>query len=110
MEATPNISTQNRYGILADYFGLTWSKTQIKPIQNKQRPNSQTEIPQKPTSVKPPPIYLHGKLNHIKLLEELKTSYNNRYYIKFISQKLKILFHNITNYNDFTEVCRKQNI
>ena len=106
MEASPNIS-QNRYSIFADCLVQDTNQTNTEQTNG---PNSQTKIPQKPTSVKPPPIYLHGKLNHTKLLEALKTSYNNRCYIKFVSKKLKIMFHNITDYSDFKNVCRKQNI
>lgn len=37
-------------------------------------------------------------------------SYPDRFYVKYVSQKLKIMFQDLTDYKHFLEVCKKQNI
>lgn len=32
------------------------------------------------------------------------------FYIKYVSHKLKVMFHNIAEFNNFEDVCRKENI
>ena len=69
-----NIPTNNRYGILADCH-----------ILDDQEPQKITETPNKQhtatndTTTKLLPIYIHGKNNHVKLLEKLKANYPNAY-------------------------------
>ena len=61
-------------------------------------------------NTKPPPIYLHGKMNYPKLLETLKTKYNNNFHAKYSAHKLKVMFLNTADFLNFKELCRNSNI
>ena len=61
-------------------------------------------------SVKPPPIYLHGNIDHTKLLQALKSSYDNRFHIKYASSKIVIRFQSLPDFSHFKDVCRKEGI
>ncbi|CAD1480415.1 unnamed protein product, partial [Heterotrigona itama] len=61
-----------------------------------------TDISADQSKIKPPPIYIHGKIkNYQKLLEALEQKYNNRFHTKYTSEKLIVIFQNITDFNEF---------
>ena len=106
---TPTIATQNRYGIPAEC--LINNENDNTDQQNLEPPvTSANPVITKPSNIKPPPINLHGNINHFKFLETLKTKYHNNFHIKFTSDKLKIMFHNISNFKEFKDICRNDNI
>ena len=64
----------------------------------------------KPRNIKPPPIYIHGNINHVKFLDALKDKYKNVFHIKFTSNNLKIMFENTKHFADFKTICKQENI
>ena len=100
-----NIPTNNRYGILADCHILD----DQEPQKNTETPNKQ-HTATNDTTTKLLPIYIHGKNNHVKLLEKLKANYPNAYHTKYTSGKLKIMFQKIAHFKDFKELCRVNDI
>ena len=106
---TPAIPTQNRFGILAK------CKINTEKTNPSSRDTLTKDAPQKPNTIdppttKPPPIYIHGELDYHIFLDAIKDRYDSRYQVKFTSNKLKINFYNIPDFNDFKELCRAENI
>ena len=84
----PNVPTKNKFGILADCLIVNDESEQKndEPV-NKHVHHKTPEL----TNIKPPPIYGHGKVNHIKLLETLKSKFGTNFHAKVTSDKLKIV-------------------
>ena len=74
-------------------------------LKSHQPLSSQPNIP-KSHIIKPSPIYVHGNINHIKPLDALKDKYKNPFQVKFIFNKLKIMFTNLCDFNDFKIICK----
>ena len=68
------------------------------------------EINPEHDKIKRLPIYIHGNINHAKLLEVLKTKYQNNLHAKYTSSKLKISFQNIEDFKEFKELCQLDNV
>ena len=105
----PNVITQNRFGILAECL-----LNDMEHIDEPDNGNTVTRTHQNPSTdqgkIKPSPIYIHGNINYQKLLEALKTKYNERFHAKYTADKLKVIFQNIKDFKEFKELCRKDNI
>ena len=60
-------------------------------------------------NVKLPPIYIHCKIDHLKLLDALKSKYQNAFQAKFTSDKLKMMFVKIKDFTAFKAICINHN-
>ncbi|CAD1473451.1 unnamed protein product [Heterotrigona itama] len=76
----PTIQTTNRFSLFTEQDNSIQNPSRVTPLHTYKA------------------IYVHGKINHAKLLDVLKEKYNNAFQAKFISNKLKIIFA-----NDFAE-------
>lgn len=104
----PTIPTQNRFSIFTDCLVQDTDHTNTETNHNENTTQDSSLATHKNT--RPPPIYLHGSFNHLKLLEALKTGYKNRFHLKYSSDKIKVMFNNPEDFNNFKEVCFKENI
>ena len=96
--------------------------SQIKTLLNKKNIHTNNKITHenpaansnahimKSQNTKLLPIYIHGNINHIKLLDALKEKYKNTFQVKFVSNKLKIMFTNLNDFNDFKTTCKNENM
>ena len=101
----PNIPTKNCYSIFADCHISNDENTDTHPQHIPVNTNGPD-----PANTKPPPLYVHGQIDHYKLLEALKAKYQDKFQVKFTSGKLKIMFQNIIYFKEFKEICHKENI
>ncbi|KOX72934.1 hypothetical protein WN51_01864 [Melipona quadrifasciata] len=97
----PDIPTKNRFSIFAECLikEPDTEKTNIKPTTGNNTAHSKAtsnlnSINIKPINTKPPPIYIHGNIDHIKLLDALKNKFKNAFQVKFVPNKLKVMFAN----------------
>ena len=103
IECNPTVPTHNRYRIFSDC--LLRDDEADNAHEESCDSNTFPANLSSPSNTKPPPIYLHGNINHNKLLKALKTSYGDRFHIKYVSQKLKFLFQKIEDFTNFKDVC-----
>lgn len=64
----------------------------------------------KSQNTKSPPTYVQENINHIKFLDALKEKHKNTFQVKFVSNKLKIMFTNLNDFNNFKTICNNENI
>lgn len=76
-------------------------------------PNVNTAInlnsAKKPQNIKPPPIYIHCKINHLKLLDAYNSRYQNAFQAKLTPDKLKMMFVKIKDFIEFKVICINHN-
>ena len=84
----PEISTTNDH---------TNSHVKNNKIHDEETAPITNPITSKPRSIKPP-MYVHGNINHVKLLNALKHKYKNVFQAKYTSNKLKIMFDNMNSF------------
>ena len=108
-----DIPTKHRYSVFADcVINDLDSDPKNTELQN-DIPNANTAInlnlpTKKPPTGKSPPIYIHGKIGHLKLLDTLKSKYQNAFQTKFTSNKLKIMFTNIKDFTKFKALRQRK--
>lgn len=103
--------TTKKYSIFADCIindREAKEQTYICRNTNTDNPINSDSASQRLQITKPPPIYIHGNINHIKLLDAFRSKYQNVFQAKFI--KLKIMFANQKGYINFKALCVKENI
>ena len=104
------MATSNRYGILTHSL-----LEEDEPEQSGQTSTTTgthaapTEVPDQ-VKIKPPPVYIHGKIDHAKLLETVREKFDNKFHAKFSSGKLKIVFQNLGDFLSFKEICQNDKI
>ena len=114
----PEIPTKNRFSLFAECINKeqyntndhTNSHMENNKIHDEETAPITNPITSKPRSIKPPPIHVHGNLNHFKLLDALKDKYKNGFQAKYTSNKLKIMFDNINSFIDFKAISKQENI
>ena len=113
----PEIPTNNRFSLFAECLNIEHNNTirntnsytnDTKPTAEKISTHKSTDT--NPRNIKPPPIYIHGNINHVKLLDALNDKYKNAFHVKFTSNNLKIMFENTNHFADFKNICKKENI
>ena len=102
----PNVPTKNKFGVLADCLIDDETEQKNDEPVNKHVHHKTPEL----TNIKPPPIYIHGKVNHIRLLETLKSKFGTNFHAKVASDKLKIMFLKLEDFKEFKELCLTSNI
>ena len=105
---TPNIPTQNRYGILTHC--LIEPETEEKSANDTPGNTLTHAHTPEHENTKPPPLYIHGSVDHAALLDTIKTKYNDKFTAKYTSGKLKVNFHHIKDFKDFKDICQHDNI
>ena len=107
----PEIPTKNRFSIFAECINKEQDNTnnhtnfhmENNKIHDEETAFITNPIISKPRSIKQLPIYVHGNINHVKLLED---KYKNAFQAKYMSNKLKIMFDNINSFIDFKAICK----
>ena len=104
MESKPNVPTQNRFSIFADC--LLHDTDHTNTDQANEGANTYPENTQTSTNIKPPATRQYQP-------RQTTRNYSRQQSILYqirLTKRLKIIFHNLTEYHDFKEVCRKENI
>lgn len=77
------------------------NRDNLEPIEQHFK-NTTTPKPKKT----PPPIYLHARIDEFpKVIEKLRSQYDNKFFVKYFGEKVKIKFDIMDHYLKFKEYC-----